>query len=75
MKRREQNRNKLILFSNFLPPDVQKMIGDLKKQQYLLESRLGFVSDMKQTVEGKGDMVDIREEYDEQKEKKWKGRQ
>nr|XP_054748678.1 LOW QUALITY PROTEIN: unconventional prefoldin RPB5 interactor-like [Lytechinus pictus] len=51
---------------------VQKMMNDLKKQQYLLESRLGFVSEMKQTVEGKGDVVEIREEYDEQKERKWK---
>ncbi|XP_071480119.1 uncharacterized protein [Diadema antillarum] len=51
---------------------VGKMIDDLKKQQYLLESRLGFVSDLKSTTEGRGDVVEIREDYDAEKEAKWR---
>ena len=49
------------------------MTEDLQKQKRLLEDRLGFVKDMKETVEGKGDVVEIREDYDAEKEAKWRG--
>ncbi|XP_038067005.1 unconventional prefoldin RPB5 interactor-like [Patiria miniata] len=51
---------------------LNSMLSDLAKQRHLLESRLGFTSELKDMSEGKGDLVDIREEYDPEKEAKWR---
>ncbi|XP_033096240.1 unconventional prefoldin RPB5 interactor 1-like [Anneissia japonica] len=51
---------------------VQGMIKDLQKQKELLEARLGFTADFKaESSQGEG-VVDIREEYDAEKEAKWR---
>ncbi|XP_022108749.1 unconventional prefoldin RPB5 interactor-like isoform X2 [Acanthaster planci] len=51
---------------------LKSMLSDLAKQRHLLESRLGFTSELKDMSENKGDLVDIREEYDPEKEAKWR---
>ena len=49
------------------------MLSDLAKQSDLLKSRLGFTSELKDMSENKGDLVDIREDYDAEKEARWRG--
>ncbi|XP_071957824.1 uncharacterized protein [Antedon mediterranea] len=51
---------------------VQKVIKDLQKQKELLEARLGFTADFKAESSNMSGLVDIREEYDEEKEAKWR---
>ncbi|XP_033626609.1 unconventional prefoldin RPB5 interactor-like [Asterias rubens] len=52
--------------------NVDSMLSDLAKQSDLLKSRLGFTSELKDMSDNKGDLVDIREDYDAEKEARWR---
>ncbi|BFZ13454.1 hypothetical protein BsWGS_16493 [Bradybaena similaris] len=51
--------------------ELDSKLTDLKAQQKLLQPRLDFTSDLQAQMEGRGDIQEIIEEYDESKEKLW----
>lgn len=51
---------------------ISKTIEGFKQQKQLLESRLGFTSNIEEEATGAGGIVDIREDYDPDKEARWR---
>ncbi|XP_060561402.1 unconventional prefoldin RPB5 interactor-like [Ruditapes philippinarum] len=51
---------------------VDKQLKELNKQMQLLEPRKQFTLELQELSKEGGEMVDIREKYDEEKEKQWK---
>lgn len=52
---------------------IADTINKFKEQKQLLESRLEFTADIQKEASGTEGIVDIREEYDPEKEAKWRG--
>ena len=65
-----QCKNLKLIFSCTIE-EVDKQLEDLDRQRKLLEPRRDFTSDLQET--GRDGAVDIREDYDEEKERIWKG--
>lgn len=51
---------------------IEKQLSDLRLQKNLLINRTSFTDEIQNLSEGSGDIKEINEKYDEEKEKKWK---
>ncbi|XP_005103795.1 unconventional prefoldin RPB5 interactor [Aplysia californica] len=54
--------------------ELDKKVKELNDQMRLLEPRLGFTSDLQTELQGKEDVREIREEFDEEQERLWNDR-
>lgn len=52
--------------------DIDRQIAELNKQKGLLEPRVDFTSQLQDITKNAGGLVEIKEEYDDEKEKAWK---
>ncbi|XP_064611537.1 unconventional prefoldin RPB5 interactor-like isoform X2 [Liolophura sinensis] len=63
---------KVPIGSKAFMPGINKQIADLEKQRELLKPRVDITSQLQDISEAKDGMVEIQEEYDAEKEQKWK---
>ncbi|KAH9509526.1 uri1, prefoldin-like chaperone [Bulinus truncatus] len=67
----ERSASQAVEIANRRITDLDKKLTDLNSQKKLLEPRVNFTSEFKSALQKNGDVKEIIEEFDEEKERLW----